>query len=336
MSEVKSAPRKSPKTAKPATSPAINGPQRRLHSGESIVPSATIASRALVFVIAIMTFLACLTLGGVSMINRSANDWKSDISREVTIQIKPSDDQGLDEAVRIASRIALTFDGVSKVTVLNDAATARLLEPWLGSGLLLDDLPIPKILTVSLESGAKPDFEAMRSQLAAEVSGVSLDDHRAWVDRLTSMAITMVLIGTFVFALMLAATVTTVIFATRGAMAGNRDVVEVLHFVGADGAFVSRQFQSHFLILGLKGACAGAVAAIFLFLSFGLWSTLNQATPEVDQMQALFGTFSPGWLGYLGMILVLFVVAALTALTSRWAVYQQIGILQDYKRAAGQ
>lgn len=304
----------------------------KLRSGRSIVPSETIAGNALIFVIAIMAFLACFTFGAVTMINASAGKWQSDISREVTIQIRPADDRQMDDAVRAASRIALEFEGISKVTALNEAATARLLEPWLGTGLQLEELPVPSLLTVSIEEDANPDFEAIRARLEAEVPGASLDDHRAWVDRLTTMALTMVAIGVSVFVLMMAATITTVIFATRGAMAGNRDVVEVLHFVGADSKFVSGQFQKHFLVLGFKGAVIGGAAAIVLFFILSLWSSFSIATPQGDQISALFGTFSPGLVGYSGMLGVIAVVAILTALTSRWTVRRQIQILQDYNR----
>lgn len=322
------------KKAKTETAKKPAAASRPLKSGNSIVPSETIASNALLFVIAIMSFLACLTLGAVSMVKSSADQWQSDISREVTIQIKPADGQEMENAIRAASKIALEFPGVAKVTALNDEATARLLEPWLGSGLKLEELPVPRLLTVSIDEESEPDFAGMRERLEAEVPGASLDDHRAWVNRLTTMAITMVLIGTCVFALMMAATVTTVIFATRGAMAGNRDVVEVLHFVGADGTFVSREFQRHFLLLGFKGAVIGTLAAMLLFILLSVWSSFSVATPQGDQVSALFGSFSPGWTGYAGMIAVMLLVAGLTALTSRWTVYRQIQILQDYNRSA--
>ncbi|MDJ0613901.1 MAG: ABC transporter permease [Rhizobiaceae bacterium] len=309
-------------------------PVRPLKSGMSIVPSETIAGTALVFVIGIMAFLACLTLGAVSLINSSANQWQSDISREVTIQIRPSDEVGMEDAIKQASRIALSFAGVSRVEALDDDATVRLLEPWLGTGLQLSELPVPRILTVTLAADAKPDFEGMRSRLESDVPGSSLDDHRAWVDRLTTMAWTMVAIGTAIFLLVMAATVTTVIFATRGAMAGNKDVVEVLHFVGADGRFIAAQFQKHFLVLGLKGALCGAVAAIFLFLVLGVWSSQSLATPEGDQISALFGTFSLSWSGYFGMLLVMVFVSVMTAMTSSWTVRSQVNLLQDYRRAS--
>jgi len=307
-------------------------PQTPLSSGKSIVPRETVASTALIFVIAIMTFLACLTLGAVSMVNTSAAKWQNDISREVTIQIRPFDDIEMEKAIQDAKSIALSFEGVAKVTALNDKETARLLEPWLGAGLQLDELPVPRLITVTLVDGAKPDFATMQAQLEAKVPGSTLDDHRTWVDRLTTMALTMVGIGTAVFLLMLAATITTVIFATRGAMAGNKDVVDVLHFVGADSKFISKQFQKHFLILGLKGAASGTLGAIILFVILALWSSNSLATPEGDQISALFGTFSLNWSGYFWMIMVLILVAFLTAYTSTLTVRKQVNTLQSYRR----
>lgn len=315
-----------PERVKPKRQP------KPLRSGQSIVPRETVAGTALVFVIAIMTFLACLTLGAVSMVNTSATKWQNDISREVTIQIRPFDDLEMEQAIKDASQIALTFDGVAKVTALNDTETARLLEPWLGAGLQLDELPVPRLLTITLADGERPDFAEMRKQLEAKVPGSTLDDHRTWVDRLTTMALTMVAIGTTVFLLMMAATVTTVIFATRGAMAGNKDVVDVLHFVGADSKFISREFQNHFLIMGLKGAASGALGAIILFIVLGLWSSSSLATPEGDQISALFGTFSLSWSGYFWMIIVLILVAFLTALTSSITVRRQVNNLQSYRK----
>jgi cell division transport system permease protein len=52
-----------------------------------IVPKRSIAGRALVAVVAIMTFLASLTTGAVMLVRSSAVEWQSDVAREVTIQV---------------------------------------------------------------------------------------------------------------------------------------------------------------------------------------------------------------------------------------------------------
>lgn len=310
----------------------VGGQRFRLKSGSPIVPREGISGKALTVVIAIMAFLACLAIGAVIVVNNTAQRWQNDIAREVTIQITPSDAVDMEDAVRKASRLVLGFDGISRVSTLDDASAARLLEPWLGDDIDLSELPIPKLLVVTLQQGANHDFEAMARALAEAVPGAVLDDHRAWTDRLTRMALTMVASGIVILALVLGATVLTVVFATRGAMSSSGDIIDVLHFVGAEPGFIAGQFQRHFLILGLRGAIAGGLLAFVVFATLGLWTAWNRATPEGDQIAALFGTFVLGWPGYAGILVVAVVVAGLTAATSRMTVIAHVRELEVYTR----
>lgn len=281
-----------------------------------IVPPQALAGNALVLVIAIMTFLSCLTLGAVTLVNDTAATWQTQISREATIQIKPAEGLDMEAALAAAAKIAGGFAGVRSTTVIDRAATARLLEPWLGSGLDIDELPVPRLVTVTIDPASPPDFAAMRQALTQQIPQASLDDHRNWVDRLVAMARTTVMIGAGVLALILSATVLTVVFATRGAMAGSGHIIEVLHFVGAEARFIAAQFRRHFLVTGMKGAAAGGLAAAVIFLGFSWWSSRNLATPEGDQAAALFGNFAIGLSGYAGVLLIVLAVAVLTAATS--------------------
>ena len=292
-----------------------------------IVPRETIAGNALTLVIGIMTFLLCLTFGAVSLVSDTAAAWKNDIAREVTIQIRPADGFDMEAALLTAQEIAVELDGISSVTIIGEEETARLLEPWLGAGLSLDELPVPRLLSVKLEQGERPDFEKLRRQLVSKIPGASLDDHQAWADRLTTMASATVLIGLSIMALVMSATVLTVIFATKGAMSSNRHIVEVLHFVGARDAYVADQFQRHFLILGLKGGVIGGILAVLVFVVIGYWTGQNIATPEGDQITALFGTFSVGLIGYTGTAVIVILISFLTALTSRKTVLSHINSL---------
>lgn len=316
-------------TDAPAGSPAIAAPAetemgqvaKRGHRPTApIVPQQNVAGRALILVIAIMTFLSCLTLGTVTLVRDAASVWESQISREATIQIKPVEGRDMEAALADAARIAGGTPGVKGTKIVDRDATARLLEPWLGTGFDIDELPVPRLVVVTIDESSPPDFAVMRSALQGAVSGASLDDHRTWVDRLVAMARTTVTIGFAVLALMLAATVLSVVFATRGAMAGNGHIIEVLHFVGAEARFIAAEFRRHFLTTGLKGALAGGVAATLVFLVFSWWSSNNVATPQGDQAAALFGNFAIGAAGYAGVGLIVLVVAALTAATSHLTV----------------
>jgi cell division transport system permease protein len=118
------------------------------------------------------------------------------------------------------------------------------------------------------------------------------------------MARVMTLVGMVVLGLVFAATALCVVFATRGAMAGNRIVIEVLHFVGAEDSYVAREFQRHFLLLGLKGASIGGAIAAGLFLAVGFLGRLEGPTPEEAQLRSLFGGISVGWNGYVGAVII--------------------------------
>src|SRR3979411_306192 len=80
-----------------------------------IVPQATIAGRALVAVVAIMTFLASLTTGAVMLVRAAASEWQADVGREVTIQIRPADGRDIEADVARAVAIARAAAGVAEV-----------------------------------------------------------------------------------------------------------------------------------------------------------------------------------------------------------------------------
>ncbi|MBX9453781.1 MAG: ABC transporter permease [Mesorhizobium sp.] len=300
-------------------------PERTPRKSAPIVPPQNVAGSALILVIAIMTFLSCLTLGAVTLVRDTAATWQTQIAREATIQIKPAEDFDMEAGLAAAQRIVSGFAGVRSASIVGAEATIRLLEPWLGSGLDIDELPVPRLVIVTIDPASPPDFASMRTALSAEVPQASLDDHRTWVDRLVAMARTTVTIGISVLALMLAATVLSVVFATRGAMAGNGHIIEVLHFVGAEARFIAGEFRRHFLLTGMKGAAAGGLAAIIVFVAFSWWSSRNMATPEADQATALFGNFAIGTAGYAGVALVVIAVGALTAATSHLTVVSYLG-----------
>lgn len=286
---------------------------------ESVVPKSSIAGSSLVAVVAIMTFLASVTTGAVLLVVGSANSWQSDVAREVTIQVRPAPGRDIEADVRSASDIARAAPGIADVEPYTKEDSEKLIEPWLGSGLQLNDLPIPRLIVVKL-SGAAPNFAALRDTLAGQVPTASLDDHRGWIERMRTMAGTAVASGLAVLLLVFAVTILSVTFATRGAMATNRPIIEVLHYVGATDSFVAAQFQHHFLMLGLKGGGIGGGAAILLFGCIEAARSWFAGTPGGDEAAMLFGSLSIGVGGYFAIVAQVVVMAAVTALVSRQTV----------------
>jgi cell division transport system permease protein len=286
-----------------------------------IVPRASIAGRALLAVVAIMTFLASITTGAVLLVSASATEWQSDVASEITIQVRPQAGRNLDRDVAAVVEAVRAQSGIVDVKPFSKEESASLLEPWLGSGLSLDELPVPRVIVARVGPGAVLDLAGLRGRVALAAPTASLDDHRAWIERMRSMTGATVAAGLGILALVIVATIISVSFATRGAMAANRPIVEVLHFVGAGDRFIADRFFRHFLLLGLEGGVIGGGAAMLLFgfsESVAGWFT---GTPVGDQFAALLGTFSLRPSGYLVLAVQALMIAAITAWASRHTLF---------------
>jgi cell division transport system permease protein len=311
----------------PAESTAIAA-EMPLPSFEApIVPKATIAGRALIAVIAIMTFLASITIGAVMLLRAAAGDWQSDLAREVTIQIRPVSGRDIEADLAKAAAIARAIHGIADVRPYSKQESTQLLQPWLG-GLALDELPVPRLVAVAIAPGEVPDLGRLRGALAEQVPPASLDDHREFVDHMRVMTRAILAGATAVLALVMIATVLSVTFATRGVMATNRQVIEVLHFIGAKNNFISGHFQRHFLLLGLKGGAIGGGLALLLFALADLANGWLLSSQGGAQLAALFGTFSIGPAGYAAVLAQIVLTALVTAATSRHTVNRTLDSVQ--------
>jgi len=284
-----------------------------------IVPERSVAGRTLLLLIAIMTFLSALTLGGVVLVQKSAIAWSADVGREVTIQIKPVAGEVMESNLRLAVSLAEATPGVASARALSLEESQNLLKPWLGEGLDLSTLEIPRMVAVQLSDPQDADIGKLANDLKS-IKGASLDTHAAWRQQLNTMAGAIVVSGLLVLALIVVATVLAIIFATRGTMATNREIVDVLHFIGASNSFIAGEFQGRFLLIGFRGGIIGGLGAVLFFLIIALVAGNAGPTDVSAQFGLLFGRFAIGYDGVAGIAAVIPVIAAMTAITSRFTV----------------
>ena len=288
-----------------------------LRRNAPLVPTDTAAGRSLAAVIAILTFLAGLCAGAAEMVAANAGQWQTSVAQEVTIQVRPGPGRDVDADVAKAQAIAKDEPGIAQTRIFSKAESERLLEPWLGTGLDLTDLPVPRLIALRM-SGERTDLGRLRTKLTDALPGVaSLDDHALWLQRLSTAANAFVGAGVGLVVLVLVATGLAVTFATRGAMAGNKEVVEVLHFVGAGDDYIARAFQARFFGLGLRGGGIGAACAILAFIVAGLITGSASSGPAGQEIEALFGAFQIGWRGYLSIALIGGIASLVTGAVSR-------------------
>jgi len=293
-------------------------------SNQPLVPASSIAGRALTIVISIMTFLASVTAGAAVMITEASQAWQGQIAQQISIQISPIAGRDLERAVEQAVEIARQTAGISHVHAYSKAEAEELLKPWLGAGLDLSDLPVPRLIVADADKSQPLNVKALEKKLSEKVPGASVDDHRLWLERLSIMASSVVGAALVIFVLVLTAMGLAIAFATQGAMAGNREIIEVLHFAGAADHYISWQFQRHFFGLGLRGGAIGGGLAIVLFLLAGTILSWLGDTPGGEQMELMFGSFSLDMKGYLIILSIGALIAFLTSLVSRIIVFRYL------------
>ena len=154
----------------------------------------------------------------------------------------------------------------------------------------LKSLPVPRLIAIEIDRTTPPDLEPDRKTLKKEFKGVTLDDHRRWQQQIRAVTRSFALGGIAILLLVAAATTAIIVSATKSAMASNRDIVEVLHFVGATDRFIAREFEKHFLRLGIKAGIVGAASAMVVFLGHaGDHGTPGRRRVSAVEMQRLVG-----------------------------------------------
>ncbi len=296
---------------------------RKMKVTAPVVPPGSVTGRSLTLVIAIMCFLACLTAGAVWMIKESSDAWLSDIASEVTVQVIPQESGDVDKAVGDVVAYLQKQRGIATVNAMSLDQSAALLQPWLGSADVLKSLPVPRLIAVRVDRSDPPDLTAIGEAIAKTFKGASLDDHRRWQQQIRAVTRSFALGGLAILALVGAATTAIIVSATRSAMASNREIVEVLHFVGATDRFISREFEKHFLRLGIKAGIVGAAFAMLVFMSMpAITELLGGGAVSAVEMQRLIGTGALDALGYVILGFVVVTIAGLCMVTSRVGVYR--------------
>jgi len=296
-------------------------PREQTHA--PIVPSGAVTGRSLTLVISIMCFLACLTAGAVYKINQSADAWMRDVASEVTVQVDAKEGQDTNKVVTRVADFLETQNGIAGVEILSSKESSKLLQPWLGSIEGLEELPVPRLVAIGLDRSETPNLDKIRDGLANQFSGVTLDDHRQWQQQIRTVTRSFALGGLAILCLVGFATVLIIITATRSAMTSNREIVEVLHFVGATDRFIAREFEKNFLRLGIRAGVIGATCAmaVFLLLPFATQLLGGGAMTNME-LNRFIGSGALDLKGYAFLCVLIVVVAALCMLTSRFGVYR--------------
>jgi len=186
-------------------------------------------------------------------------------------------------------------------------------------------LPIPRLIRVTIDEKAPPDFVSLEAGLRKSVKGSSLDTHRRWEAELTRMASALSTLSYAILALICISTIAMVIFATRTVLDANRNVVDVLHLVGAKDGYIARQIDSRFLKTGLLAGLFGVVLGILTFLLLGLTGTAGGGGFADASRGLLFAPPEIAVWSYGALLSVPIIATLICLITSRMALIRMLG-----------
>ncbi len=229
-----------------------------------LAPGRDGASRFLPWIIALMVYLSGLALSATMVLEQIIDRWRAGLQGSVTVVVDPfvgGGDAEIDARVEAALSVILATPGVLSATPMAEADVAGLVEPWLGKDLLSMGLPIPRLIDVALNRNGDADLAGLAERLGTAVPGSRIEDHKVWLQKVLRLARTSELIAILIVALIALAAAATVVFATRTGLAVQRDVIEVLHLIGARDAYIARQFQGRAVFMALWGGTLGLLLA---------------------------------------------------------------------------
>ncbi|MDE2133081.1 MAG: hypothetical protein KGJ49_00605 [Alphaproteobacteria bacterium] len=224
-------------------------------------------------VIAVMAFLAALALGASLVAERTAVGWRAGLAGKVTVQILPPAQGPVNEGLRretdAALKVLRATAGIAHAAPLSEGDKLKLVQPWLGQGNMIAELPLPQLIDAEVVPGADVDVKGLADRLKQAAPDSLLDDHSHWIARLRDLAQSVVLTAYGILLLIAVATAATVAFATRAGLEAHSEMVTLLHRMGAHGGFIAGAFEWHYFRAALMAAAAGAALAAVFFLGAG-------------------------------------------------------------------
>ena len=222
------------------------------------------------WVIAIMLFLTLLVAAAGLTLAEAARQGGQDLARQVTVQIIEAN-----PAQRAAQRAAVTralhkLDSIAEVKPVPDAQVRALLEPWLGTGVIDADVPVPALVDVRFASVPTAEtLTRLQSTLRSVAANIRVDSHSSWMAPFFDLMRALLWLAAAVFLLLLVATSAVVILAVRSTLNTHRETIEIMHMMGGTDVQAARLFQRRVALDALLGGIVGFIVAAVVIMTVG-------------------------------------------------------------------
>lgn len=265
------------------------------------------------WVIAIMLFLTLLVAAAGLTLADAARKGGEDLAQQVTVQIIEADPTARASQRAAVARALRGLPGIVSVEPVPDSEVRSLLEPWLGTGVIDTDIPVPAL--VDLRFAAVPNaatLERLQSRLQRISPQVRLDPHSSWMAPFFELMAALVWLAAGVLLLLLVATSAVVVLAVRSTLNTHRGTIEIMHMMGGTDVQAARLFERRVALDALLGGIIGFASAAAVILTLG--GRFAAVEPGL-----LAGASFPIY-GWAALAFIPLAVTALAMLMARWTV----------------
>jgi cell division transport system permease protein len=235
----------------------------------------------IVFLTALMTVLCLLSVTASLSLTQLAKKWTSGLENTLTVEIPHSDDQDA-VATKILSGLQES-KGVKAARLMAEDDMSKLLAPWLGSAAdTMKDLPLPSLITIELKDRNDEVIQDVTRTVRDISSDAQVDAHEQWLTDLVKFTRSLKVTAILIMISIGLVTSLTVAGAVRSRMAIHHTELELLHIMGADDSYITKQFQRYILWMAGKGVLLGLIVTLVIIGSLQLISmTSSQALPAL-------------------------------------------------------
>lgn len=281
-------------------------------------------SVALSILLATLLYVSALALLVHFILGHAADGMDTSIRSSMTVEIlnatsEQNEWKSAPERLKQVQTALRNLPGVARAEPVPLGHMRDLLKPWLGEKISLDGLSLPLLLDVQLDPRATIDKNALNKAIS-EVPGAILDDHGAFMGHLAlfgqslrdlSLGITLLGIGALILC---------VYFAAQATFYMNRDMIEILHLIGAEDNAIAQHTGMGILRLMLVSC---SLALMFLLITL---IVMIKYASGLDV--SMLPNFNIGFFDWIALILewgILFCAALLFCLlAARFTVLQAL------------
>lgn len=215
-------------------------------------------------VLAMTVYIATIAVASGVALSQTAGIIERNISSTLTVEIparKPVENNNAEVRARVLKQLR-GMAGVTSAEIVPDGEIAETLRTWVDDRKVLETLPLPTLIDVTIAAGVVADAAALRQSLSVIASDVRVDAHADWMVRLLLILRTLGAISLVIIAIATILLGITVSLSCRAAIAVQRDTVDLLHVMGSSDRDIALLFRQHILRLAWPAALAGFIASL--------------------------------------------------------------------------